>query len=59
MVLWRYSRHGVRSGQGGLRVLQMYLKSGCVYVCAEEEGGMPYCPELKTELLSSPFHSLR
>jgi hypothetical protein len=23
MVLWRCSRHGVRQGQGGLRVLQM------------------------------------
>jgi hypothetical protein len=23
MVLWRYSRHGARSGQGELRVLQM------------------------------------
>jgi hypothetical protein len=28
MVLWRCSRHGVRSGQGGLWVLQMKLKSG-------------------------------
>jgi hypothetical protein len=28
MVLWRCSRHGVRSGQGGLRILQMQLKSG-------------------------------
>ena len=28
MVLWRCSRHGVRSGQGRLRVLQMLLKSG-------------------------------
>ena len=27
-VLWRCSRHGVRSGQGGLRVLDMELKSG-------------------------------
>jgi hypothetical protein len=23
MVLWRCSRHDVRSGQGGLRILQM------------------------------------
>ena len=30
MVLWRCSRHGVRSGQGRLRVLQMLLKSGGV-----------------------------
>jgi hypothetical protein len=30
MVLWRCSRHGVRSGQGRLWVLQMYLKSGGV-----------------------------
>jgi hypothetical protein len=29
-VLWRPSRHGVRSGRGRLQVLQMYLKSGCV-----------------------------
>jgi hypothetical protein len=29
-VLWRPSRHGVRSGQGGLWVLQMKLKSGGV-----------------------------
>jgi hypothetical protein len=28
MELWRPSRHGVRSGRGGLRVLQMLLKSG-------------------------------
>jgi hypothetical protein len=28
MVLWRCSRHGARSGQVGLWVLQMYLKSG-------------------------------
>jgi hypothetical protein len=35
VVLWRCSRHGVRSGQGGLRVLEMYLKSGCVCVCAQ------------------------
>lgn len=39
-----------------LQVLEMCLKSGGVYACAEEEGGMPYCPELKSELLSSPFH---
>ena len=37
----------------GLQVLQMCLKSGGVCVCAEEEGGMPDCPELKSELLSS------
>jgi hypothetical protein len=30
MVLWRCSRHGVSSGQGGLWVLQMLLKSGGV-----------------------------
>src|SRR5215203_5408013 len=30
IVLWGCSRHGARSGQGGLRVLQMLLKSGCV-----------------------------
>jgi len=30
MVLWWCSRHGASSGQGRLRVLQMYLKSGCV-----------------------------
>jgi hypothetical protein len=29
-VLWRCSRHGVRSAQGGLRVLQIWLKSGGV-----------------------------
>ena len=34
-VLWRPSRHGVRSGQGRFRVLEMYLKSGCVCVCAQ------------------------
>jgi hypothetical protein len=27
-VLWRGSRHGARSGQGGLRLLKMLLKSG-------------------------------
>ena len=27
---WRFSRHGVRPGQRGLRILQMYLKSGGV-----------------------------
>jgi hypothetical protein len=43
----------------GMQVLQMCLKSGGVCVCAEEEGGMPDCPELKSELLRSPFHSLR
>jgi hypothetical protein len=32
MVNWRCSRHGMRSGQGGLRLLQMYLKSGGVHV---------------------------
>jgi hypothetical protein len=42
----------------GLQVLEMCLKSGGVYICAEE-GGMPFCPELKSELLRSPFHSLR
>jgi hypothetical protein len=57
-VLWRCSTHGASSGQGGLRILQMYLKSGGVYVCVEE-GGMSDCPELKSELLRSPFHSLR
>jgi hypothetical protein len=30
MVLWRCSRHGASSGQGGLRVLEIYLKSGRV-----------------------------
>jgi hypothetical protein len=30
MVLRWSSRHGVRSGQGGLPVLEMYLKGGCV-----------------------------
>jgi hypothetical protein len=30
LVLWRSSRHGVRSGQGGPRVLEIYLKSGGV-----------------------------
>jgi hypothetical protein len=45
-VLWRSTRHGVKSGQGGPRVLEMYLKGGGVCVCAEE-GGMPDCPELK------------
>jgi hypothetical protein len=30
VVLWRCSRHGVRSGQRGLRILQMKLKSGGV-----------------------------
>jgi hypothetical protein len=30
MVLYRCSRHGARSGQGGLRVLERYLKSGGV-----------------------------
>jgi hypothetical protein len=39
-----------------LQVLEMCLKSGGVYACAEEEGGMSYCLELKSELLSSPFH---
>jgi hypothetical protein len=29
-VLWRCSRHGVRSGRGRLQVLQMKLKSGGV-----------------------------
>jgi hypothetical protein len=43
----------------GLQVLEMCLKCGGVCVCTEEEGGMPDCPELKSELLSSPFHSLR
>jgi hypothetical protein len=28
MVLRRSSKHGVRSGQRGLRILQMQLKSG-------------------------------
>ena len=42
----------------GMQVLEMCLKSGGVYVCVEE-GGMPYRPELKSELLRSPFHSLR
>jgi len=28
VVLWRCSSHGVRSGQGGLRILQMWPKSG-------------------------------
>jgi hypothetical protein len=35
MVLCRPSRHGVKSGKGGLRVFQMYLKSGCVCDCAQ------------------------
>jgi hypothetical protein len=30
VVLWRCARHGVRSGQGGLRNLQMWPKSGGV-----------------------------
>jgi hypothetical protein len=30
MVFWKCSRHGVRSGQGGLRVFQVWLKSGGV-----------------------------
>jgi hypothetical protein len=30
MVLWRCSRYGARSGRGGLRVLQMWPKSGGV-----------------------------
>jgi hypothetical protein len=30
MVLWRCSRYGASSGQGGLRVLEIYLKSGGV-----------------------------
>jgi hypothetical protein len=30
MVLWQYSRHGVRSGRGGPRVLRMWPKSGGV-----------------------------
>ena len=30
MVLWRCSRHGASSGRGGLRVLQMCLKSAGV-----------------------------
>ena len=29
-MLWRCSRHCARSGQGGLRVLERYPKSGCV-----------------------------
>jgi hypothetical protein len=29
-VLWRPSRHGARSGQGGVWVLEMELKSGGV-----------------------------
>jgi len=32
MVNWRCSRRGIRSRQGGLGVLQMYLKSGGVHV---------------------------
>jgi hypothetical protein len=30
MALWRCSRHGGRSGQGGLQVLEMYLKNRCL-----------------------------
>jgi hypothetical protein len=31
MVLWRCSRHAASSGQRGLRILEIYLKSGCVH----------------------------
>jgi hypothetical protein len=58
MVLWRYSAW-CQVRMEDLQVLEMCLKSGGVYVCAEEEGGMPDCPELKSELLRGPFHSLR
>ena len=44
----------------GMQLLEMCLKCGGVCVCAEEEEvGMPDCPELKSELLRGPFHSLR
>jgi hypothetical protein len=66
MVLWRPSRHGVRSGQGGLRVLQMCLKSGGVPAVLsgvmismgrtlEKLGPALYLPECVERLSEKPW----